>query len=295
LVEVGERAVRNFLRHRMTTYAAALAYRALFGLFPFVLLVVALLAVLHFDGFFRWLAEQVGSGGPRVPEPLGPAVERGQRQVEPMVRLIEQARERAGGGILSFGFAVSLYSVYVVARTLAEALDAAYEVPAGQRPGLKRSVLSVVLGPVLALASTAAAGLMLIGPRLAERLAGLVGLDEIVAVLWAWLRLPVALLLLAIVLALVFRFVPNVDNLSYRLAIPGAAFAVIAWAITSLGFSFYLSNFADYGVTYGSLGVAIGLLFYLYLSASVVLLGAELNAAIYRYPGLRKSGKYGPK
>jgi membrane protein len=57
-----------------------------------------------------------------------------------------------------------------------------------------------------------------------------------------------------------------------------------------------VSNFADYyGVTYGSLGVAIGLLFYLYLSASVVLLGAELNAAVYRFPGRRESGKHGPK
>jgi membrane protein len=69
---------------------------------------------------------------------------------------------------------------------------------------------------------------------------------------------------------------------SYRLVVPGAVFAVIAWPITSLGFSFYLSNFADYGATFGSLGAAIGLLFYLYLSACVVLVGAEINAAIYR-------------
>jgi membrane protein len=56
---------------------------------------------------------------------------------------------------------------------------------------------------------------------------------------------------------------------------------VVLWAISSVGFSFYLANFADYGVTYGSLGAAVGLLLYLYLSASVVLLGAEVNAAIY--------------
>jgi membrane protein len=56
----------------------------------------------------------------------------------------------------------------------------------------------------------------------------------------------------------------------------------VLWAISSLGFSVYLANFADYGVTYGSLGAAVGLLLYLYLCASVVLFGAELNAAIYQ-------------
>jgi membrane protein len=62
---------------------------------------------------------------------------------------------------------------------------------------------------------------------------------------------------------------------------PGAALAVVLWAVSSVGFAFYLATFADYGVTYGSLGAAVGLLFYLYLTASVVLLGAEVNAAIY--------------
>ena len=168
----------------------------------------------------------------------------------------------------------------MVAKTLKQALDVAYGV-AETRPGWKRSALLVVLGPTLAVMVIVAIGLMLIGPELVERLAELVGLDEVVAILWAWLRLPVAMSLLAIVLTLVFRFAPNV-NQSYRLVIPGAVLAVIVWPITSLGFSIYLANFADYGVTYGSLGAAIGLLLYLYLSACVVLAGAEINATIYR-------------
>jgi membrane protein len=84
------------------------------------------------------------------------------------------------------------------------------------------------------------------------------------------------------VLSVVYRFVPDTDR-SFWSATPGALFAVIAWTIASLGFSFYLANFADRGLTYGSLGTAVGLLVYLYLSASVVLLlGAEVNAAVYR-------------
>ena len=95
------------------------------------------------------------------------------------------------------------------------------------------------------------------------------------------MRFPIALSLLAVVLSLIYRYGPNARQ-RFRSVIPGAALAVVLWAITSVGFSFYLATFANYGVTYGSLGAAVGLLFYLYLSASVVLFGAELNAAIYR-------------
>ena len=63
---------------------------------------------------------------------------------------------------------------------------------------------------------------------------------------------------------------------------PGTILAVIAWVLASVGFSFYLSNFANYGVIYGSLGTAIALLVYLYLSAVALPLGKEVNAAIYR-------------
>ena len=98
--------------------------------------------------------------------------------------------------------------------------------------------------------------------------------------LWGWLRYPVALSLLAVVVSLVYRFGPDARQ-RFRSVSPGAALAVVSWAVSSVGFSFYLANFADYGVTYGSLGAAVGLLFYLYLTASVVLLGAEVNAAIY--------------
>jgi membrane protein len=98
--------------------------------------------------------------------------------------------------------------------------------------------------------------------------------------LWGWLRFPIALALLAVVLSLVYRYGPDA-NQRFRSVGVGAALAVVLWVITSVGFTFYLANFANYGVTYGSLGAAVGLLFYLYLCASVVLLGAEVNAAIY--------------
>jgi membrane protein len=280
MVELGTRAVKSFFDHRMATYAEQLSYRGLFGLFPFIILVFALLAVLQLDAVFDRLIEAaMGAPPQQIPEPLEPVAEEGRAQTEFLRPLIEQAREQAGGGLLSFGIVLSLWSVSAVVFALTEALNTAYGVEE-TRSRRKRFAFALVFGPFLALALIVACCLMLIGPRVAGGLAGLAGLDEAWVALWAWLRFPVALVLLAAVLSVVYRFVPDTDR-SIWSGTPGALFAVVAWAIASLGFSFYLANFADRGLTYGSLGTAVGLLVYLYLSASVVLLGAEINAAVY--------------
>src|SRR5215208_1344922 len=281
MVEMGKISIRNFFEHRMTTYAEQLSYRGLFGLFPFIILVFTLLAVLQVDAVFDWLIEAAAAAAPQKgPESLEPVAEEGRAQAKFLQPLIEQAREQAGGGLLSFGIVISLWSVSAVALTLTEALNVAYGVEE-TRSRRKRFAFALIFGPFLALAFIVACGLMLIGPQVAGWLAGLAGLDEAWVALWGWLRLPVALLLLAAALSVVYRFVPDADR-PFWSATPGAAFAVIAWPIASVGFSFYLSNFAGRGLTYGSLGTAVGLLVFLYFSAWIVLLGAEINDAVYR-------------
>lgn len=281
IVELGKRSVKSFFEHRMATYAEQLSYRGLFGFFPFLILVFALLAVLRVDAVFDRLIEAaMGTPPQQIPEPLEPVAVEGRTQAEFLRPLIEQAREQAGGGLLSFGIIISLWSVSAVTFTLTEALNAAYGVEETRsRP--KRFAFALVFGPFLALAFIVACGLMLIGPQVAGWLAGLAGLDEAWVALWAWLHFPAALILLAAVLSAVYHFAPDTDR-SFWSATPGALFAVIAWTIASLGFSYYLANFAARGLTYGSLSTAVDLLVYLYLSASVVLLGAEINAAVYR-------------
>jgi membrane protein len=193
--------------------------------------------------------------------------------------MIERAEKQAGGNLLFFGVAVALWSVSAVARTLTEAFNVAYQVTETRR-WWKQLLLSLAFGPILALVVIVSVALMLIGPQLVGSIAEVVNLDELFVRLWGWLRFPVALLLLAVVLSVVYRFGPNARQ-RYRSVVPGAALSVVLWAISSVGFSIYLANFADYGVTYGSIGAAVGLLLYFYLCASVVLLGAELNAALY--------------
>jgi membrane protein len=282
IIDLGERSLRNFyFEHPMATYAAALAYRGLFGLFPFLFILVVLLSALGLPDFFDQAMDQARAQSSRyVPQQLEPMVEPAREQVKPLLGMIERAEKQAGGDLLFFGVAVALWSVSAVARTLTEAFNVAYQITETRR-WWKQLALSLAFGPILALVVIVSVALMLIGPQLVGSIADVVNLDEVFVRLWGWMRFPVALILLAVVLSVVYHFGPNARQ-RFRSVVPGAALCVVLWAISSVGFSIYLANFADYGVTYGSIGAAVGLLLYLYLCASLVLLGAELNAAIYQ-------------
>ncbi|HYH12707.1 MAG TPA: YihY/virulence factor BrkB family protein, partial [Thermomicrobiales bacterium] len=133
----------------------------------------------------------------------------------------------------------------------------------------------------LAAIAIAAAVLIILGPQTMEWLAGHVGLGEVFVTLWSWLRLPIAIALMMLAVALIYYFFPNVDQ-PFRIVSPGSVIAVLIWVIATVGFSFYISNFANYNATYGSLGGMIVLLLYFFISSAVLLFGAEVNAVLYK-------------
>jgi membrane protein len=103
-----------------------------------------------------------------------------------------------------------------------------------------------------------------------------------------WLiRWPVLLVLAVGGLSLFYRFAPSHDGVRCSWITPGAIGAALLWLAGSAALSFYLSNFADYNATYGSLGAAIGLMTWMWLSTVVVLLGAQLDIVIERKSGGR--------
>jgi len=276
LLEVSKRSIRKFLRHYMSSWAAALAYHALFAIVPFLALLVLLLWLLGIGNFFiEWLTDQTSSA---LQGSSAEAVE----------RWIEQSAYQDLGGWISITIvtiSIAVWSVSSGIRTLTRALNTAYEVEE-TRPSWKRYGVSFFYALGLAVMVILGSALLLIGPELIGKVVGLVGLDEMFISLWTWLRLPVALVLLILAVSIVYWAVPNV-NYPYRLITPGAALAVIVWILASLGFSFYLANFANYSAVYGSLGLAFVLLLYFYTSASVLLLGAEVNAAVHYYSSYR--------
>lgn len=271
---VARRSIKAFLDDNMLTYAAALAYHVLFAIFPFSIFLIALLGVLNTSNFFDWLLQQAQYVVP-------------DQAMVSLRQVIAELRSRESKGLLSLGLLLALWSTSVGVRSTMRALNVAYDVEES-RPAWKRYPLSIVYTIGLAIMLIVAAGLMVIGPQVMMWLARHIGLDDLIVTLWTWLRWPVALALLMFIIAIVYYVAPNIQQ-PFRLITPGSVMAVVIWILASLGFGFYVRNFANYSITYGSFGAVIMLLVYFYISAAVLLFGAEVNAVIERdtaqYPG----------
>jgi membrane protein len=88
------------------------------------------------------------------------------------------------------------------------------------------------------------------------------------------------LLLMLTALGILYRYGPNTEGRRDPVLTLGAVLATVVWGLSSLALTYYLANFGSYNKVYGSIGAVIALLFWLYLSALSVLLGAALNAEL---------------
>ncbi|GLO12763.1 hypothetical protein PPUJ20028_13440 [Pseudomonas putida] len=258
------RTVKEFLDDEMSTYASALAYQALFSLFPFLLFLIALIGFLHLPDFFSWLRLQTELVLP--PQAL--------EQVNPVIDQLQQSK----GGLLSVGIVIALWTASAGVRLMMSAMNAAYDVPEG-RPVWKRIPLSIIYTVGLAGMLLVAAALMVLGPQVMEWIAAQVGMQEFIVTLWTILRWPAIIMLLMVAVAVIYYVMPDVKQ-QFRFITPGSVLAVVVWIVASLGFAYYVKTFADYNAMYGSIGAIIVLLLYFYISAAVLLLGAEMNAVI---------------
>jgi membrane protein len=259
-------AAERFTEDDMMTYAAAIAYQMFFSLFSLVIFLISLLGILQISGFFDQLLDQAQTA---LPGQAAWIVE----------QVIGQVRELSGIGVLSFGVIATLWSASTGVRALMHALNAAYHVEQ-PRPTWKRFPLSIFYAVLLMVMIIVPLGLILISSQEVSWIADQLGVSTVFATLWSWLRFPVAVLFLMVVIAFVYYLLPNADE-PFRFVTPGAVLAVIAWVAASLVFSYYVSNFVVYNATYGSLGAVLALLLYFFITASVLLFGAEVNVAIY--------------
>lgn len=256
--------------------AAQLSYYFLLALFPLLLFLITLFG--YFSGAGTRLHQQLISYLSNVMPSAA---------VQLVVATIDEVTHARGGGKLSFGLLAALWAASSGMNAIAQALNAAYDVPE-TRAWWKVRLLSIALTVALAILIISALLIVLYGGQVGHFLAAVIHLGRAFTVTWKILQWPISLAFVFLAFSLIYRFAPNVGARRHgkrlpsadyrrRWLSPGVVIAVVLWLLVSLGFRLYLHFFNSYSATYGSLGALIIMMLWFYLTGAAILLGGEIN------------------
>jgi len=175
-------------------------------------------------------------------------------------------------------------------------MNVMYEVEE-DRPFWKVYGLSIFMSLAVIVLLLGALVLVVFGESIGVAVADLVGLGSVFATVWSIAQWPVVALVVLLTFALIYYFAPAAKQ-RFRWISPGSIIAFVFWLIFSLLFSLYASTFggSSYNETYGSLAGVIILMLYVYYSALIMLIGAEMNQVIeWHIPGGKNEGEKVPE
>jgi membrane protein len=189
---------------------------------------------------------------------------------------------------------LALWGVSGAFRSVMEAMNVMYEVEE-DRPFWKKYGISIFISLAVAVLMLTAFGIVVFGRSIGGALADAVGLGAIFQVVWTIVQWPIVACIVLFTFAVIYYFAPAVEQ-RFRWISPGAVLAFGFWLVFSLLFSYYASNFSSYNETYGSLAGVIIFMLYIYYSALIMLVGAEMNQVIeWHIPGGKNEGEKVPE
>jgi membrane protein len=289
LAEMVRRAVLAALAHDALMLAQATAYSAMVALFPALIVAAAVVALLPEAQPLRF---QLSVFFDRVlPSNVSPLLD---------AYFASSHRNPNTARVLLGSLAVSITGATSVMATLMEGFRRAHDLPLVRGSFWPRRVRALALVPLSLLPMTAVSVLVVFGHLITHWLVAAVTpeLRSAVDVFASLLRWVLALAGSVGIIAVIYHLGTDVSrhvgeelapllrepwsalrkDWSWRASLPGAALATLLWFVTTLGFGFYVTRFANYSRVYGSLGAAIALMFWLYIIALSVLIGGEFNA-----------------
>ncbi len=184
------------------------------------------------------------------------------------------------GNALPLALILSLWTASNVVEMVMKALNRIYSV-AETRPLWQTRLISMLLVATLALFFIIAFNLAVFGDELKSLI--LMGGGHSAGGVLATIRWPLVFVATGGAALLIYFLAPNFRGQRRRIALPGALFFTVSWQLANYGFDRYVNRFADFSHIYGPLAAAMVVLMWVYLSATLLLLGGEINAHIVRH------------
>lgn len=270
LVELLKLTFKEVGEDHVAAFAGNLTYKTLFALFPFFVFLLSLLGIFGATGL---VTSALDSIGPSLPEGAATFIE------NQLVSIAERDAEGAFTVSAVVAILLALWGVSGAFRSIMESMNVMYEIEE-DRPFWKQAMISVLLSLSIAVLLIAALVLVVFGPTIGGAVADAVGLGSIFQIAWNIVQWPVLISLVLLAFAFVYYFAPDVEQ-RFKWISPGSIVAVVMWLLFSLAFSLYVNYSSEsLGATYGTFAGIIILMLYIYYSAFIVLVGAEMNQVI---------------
>ncbi len=249
----------------LSTRSAALSYYFVLALFPMFLFLVSLVAVVAGPGTHMrdMITNSLSHLAPGSAADL-------------VHNIVNQTFKSSGGLKLAAGILGALWAASGGMSAVATSLNVIYRTKE-TRPWWKQKLTVVGLTVALAVLIIVALVLALYGGKLGGLIASHVGLGHVFAVAWKILQWPVSLGAMFLAFSLIYYFAPDLEESHWYWVTPGSAGGVLLWLLASIGFRIYLHFFNSYSATYGSLGAAVILMLWLYITGFAILFGGEVN------------------
>jgi membrane protein len=263
--DVGLRVKDQIKEDLVPLMAGGVAFYLLLALFPAL---VALVSIYGLVADPAEVSEQVADATTALPESAR----------ELITEQLESIADGAGGGLglaVIGGVLAALWSASSGMKHLIGAVNAAYD-ERETRKFLKLRGLSLAMTVGAVLFTGIALGVVAVLPAMVDRLPlGVVG--QVLVQVGSFVLLAGAFV---VALAVLYRYAPDRDAPKWRWVSWGAVIATAIWIIASIGFSFYVANFGNFGEAYGSIGAVIVLMLWLMITAFTIILGAEIDSEL---------------
>lgn len=250
---------------RITLIAAGVAFYGLLSLFPAITALMAL-AGLVFDPLA--VTDELQSVAQLMPENAAAIV-------MDQALGVAGSHEKGLGLAAILGFALAIWSASRGVGSLMQGINVAFNT-SESRSFIRQTLAQIGLTVVLVMGVAMGFAATIVIPTAMQ----VVPLGETQESLIDALRWSAMLGFSVVGVMVLYRYAPNRDRARWRWLVPGAVLATVLWVIGCVGFSLYVENFANYQQTFGALNGVVLLLLWLWLSATVLLVGAELNAAL---------------
>ncbi|HCM95700.1 MAG TPA: ribonuclease BN [Glutamicibacter sp.] len=280
------RALREFFRNDGLDVAASLSYFMVLAMFPGLLALISLLALAGAsESGTKWIMEL-------LEQSLGASGQSSggdsQQLLDTAEQLLEGLASQAGGTFWTIlaGSLGALWSTSGYVTAFSRALNRLYGAPEG-RPQWKRRPQMFLITVLIMLVAVVTLVLVLASGSVARGIGNIFGLGDGFVLMLNIAKPPILLIMLLLVLALLYYFTPNVKPRKFRWFSPGTLTALVILGLSVFGFGIYVSQFASYSATYGTIGGVIILVLACWISNIALLLGASVDIEFIRLRQLR--------